>query len=284
MAQQDSVMPEEVFWRIIQASLHGCEESYQDECLAVTLRKMQPDEIAEYVRHYEHFLAMANRDVVWGACLLLNGGYCSDDGFHDFRHWLISRGSEVYLDALQNPDSLADVEVFIDDNGNPHADYEDFGYIASIVYSEITNGGDIYEDYPQAFGHPDPEAEEWHLRDDDDEALKAKLPRLWSRFGYIKVRNDKDFEAHRGEWIKQHSRDSFDAPNIGLVRVNDTIYHKTYGKGVVQGIMVFNRETATADVQFGEEVHHMMLAVPDDRERLFSLTPFDAGNTSPTKY
>jgi hypothetical protein len=36
---------------------------------------------------------------------LINGGM-SDDGFTDFRYWLISRGRDVYERALADPDSL----------------------------------------------------------------------------------------------------------------------------------------------------------------------------------
>ncbi|MEO5978010.1 MAG: DUF4240 domain-containing protein, partial [Chryseolinea sp.] len=32
---------------------------------------------------------------------------CSDDGFADFRGWLISRGKSVYENSLSSPDNLA---------------------------------------------------------------------------------------------------------------------------------------------------------------------------------
>ncbi|EKC76209.1 hypothetical protein LEA_04821 [human gut metagenome] len=35
---------------------------------------------------------------------------CSDDGFIDFRAWLIAQGKEVYMNALRDPDTLADIE------------------------------------------------------------------------------------------------------------------------------------------------------------------------------
>ncbi len=45
---------------------------------------------------------------LWGAAYLLNGG-CGDDGFDDFRGWLVTRGRAVFEAALADPDSLADV-------------------------------------------------------------------------------------------------------------------------------------------------------------------------------
>jgi len=40
---------------------------------------------------------------------MMNG--CSDDSFDYFRGWLIAQGKDVYLAALHDPDSLADVET-----------------------------------------------------------------------------------------------------------------------------------------------------------------------------
>jgi hypothetical protein len=45
---------------------------------------------------------------VWGAAYLINGG-CSDDGFIDFRSWLILRGRKVFDRAVKNPDALASI-------------------------------------------------------------------------------------------------------------------------------------------------------------------------------
>lgn len=33
---------------------------------------------------------------------------CSDDGFIDFRAWLVDQGRNVYMTALKDPDSLAE--------------------------------------------------------------------------------------------------------------------------------------------------------------------------------
>ena len=41
------------------------------------------------------------------------------------------------------------VEIVIDEEGNPRADFEGFGNISAFVYGEITNRGDNYADYPQ---------------------------------------------------------------------------------------------------------------------------------------
>ena len=57
---------------------------------------------------------------------------CSDDGFIDFRAWLIAQGREVYFAALADPDSLADVV--------PYGDccFEQLSYVGDYVYEQLT--------------------------------------------------------------------------------------------------------------------------------------------------
>ena len=57
---------------------------------------------------------------------------CSDDGFIDFRAWLIAQGREVYFAALADPDSLADVV--------PYGDccFEQLSYVGDYAYEQLT--------------------------------------------------------------------------------------------------------------------------------------------------
>ena len=64
---------------------------------------------------------------------------CSDDGFSDFRMWLIAQGKEVYLNALKDPDSLSGVTPY------GYCSFESLGYISSQVYSAM-KGKNIYQD------------------------------------------------------------------------------------------------------------------------------------------
>ena len=48
---------------------------------------------------------------LWTAASLMCDG-CSDDGFTDFRAWLIAQGKDAYMSALADPDSLAELEVY----------------------------------------------------------------------------------------------------------------------------------------------------------------------------
>ena len=63
---------------------------------------------------------------------------CSDDGFIDFRAWLIAQGREVYLAALADPDSLTDVEAY------GGCQFEELNYIGDGVLEDLT-GQNAYD-------------------------------------------------------------------------------------------------------------------------------------------
>ena len=62
-----------------------------------------------------------------------------DDGFIDFRAWLIAQGKEVYMNALRDPDTLADIE--------PYGDccFECLSYVGDYAYEQLT-GRSAYDE------------------------------------------------------------------------------------------------------------------------------------------
>ena len=125
---------------------------------------------------------LANRYGLWDAANIMKE-WCSDDGFIDFRAWLISQGKEVYLAALRDPDSLADIEVYGD------CCFESLSYVGDYAYEQLT-GQSAYE-------NSDPDSyEKWKAvliedivyRDDISfpqatRALPAAYPRLCAKYG-----------------------------------------------------------------------------------------------------
>src|SRR5262249_58406734 len=97
------------------------------------LRKLSPEEVRDFARWLDEKLVGAYTWDLWGAAYLINGG-CSDDGFHYFRAWLISRGQAVYEGAVQNPDSLAGLT----DPERDDYEFEDLWHIPQDVYKELT--------------------------------------------------------------------------------------------------------------------------------------------------
>src|SRR5436305_13462081 len=103
-------MDEAQFWEILEAGGRKARTDPERRLAAVRKRlgKLSPEEVRDFNRLFNKKLADAYTWDLWGAAYLINGG-CSDDGFHYFRCWLISRGPTVYASAVQDPDSLAAV-------------------------------------------------------------------------------------------------------------------------------------------------------------------------------
>ena len=155
-------MNREQFWQIVA---HGQEDEAPGELVRAALEKLPASEIAAYQQHFDALTDQAYRWDLWGAAYVIEGG-CSDDGFTDFRYALISRGREVYEAALQNPDSLAAVDICSD---------ELFGYVAGEVY-EAKTGQAIALASNQA---AEPLGEQWDF--DDKKEIRRRLPQLAAR-------------------------------------------------------------------------------------------------------
>jgi hypothetical protein len=128
-------MDEAQFWSLIEesAAKAGNNRDAQVAVLRRLLRKLPPEEVAEFDRYFNQKVAGAYDWNLWGAAYLINGG-CSDDGFAYFRAWLVSRGREVYTAALDNPDTLAAV---VDPDRDDY-ELEEIWYVSRAVYEELT--------------------------------------------------------------------------------------------------------------------------------------------------
>ena len=163
-------MDEAQFWSIIEA---GGKKALADpdRQLAVVrkqLAKLPPEEVRAFDKLFEQKRVAAYTWDLWGAAYLINGG-CSDDGFHYFRAWLISRGRAVYEAAVTDPDTLAGKT----DPDRDDYEFEEFGYAAREVYEELTGE----EMPPNRVSDPArPKGRRWDF--DDDDAVARKLPKL----------------------------------------------------------------------------------------------------------
>jgi hypothetical protein len=120
-------------------------------------------EAEEFETHFVTFLYRAYRWDLWRAAFLIAGG-CSDDGFMDFRLWLISMGRSAYENALRDPDSLAEV---VSDESIEAFFFEGFG-------PEPIEGLELPE-------HPSrPVGTRFTYSDDE---FRRHLPRLWELYG-----------------------------------------------------------------------------------------------------
>jgi len=167
------------FWAIIGESRNCFDSELLDGNMDVQLEQLQtllnalpPEEVVQFQTEFDKRMIEANRWDLWGAAYIIEGG-CSDDGFADFRSWLISMGRDVYEAALRDPQSLVEVA---DASGVEATSFEEFQYVAAQTYEERTG-----EELPDTgvSGVSEPVGEPWSEDGDDLERL---LPKLWAKY------------------------------------------------------------------------------------------------------
>lgn len=153
------------FWRLIEAARKEArgDINVQLEILTRKLAALPEEEIVAFDQIFHEMMALSYRWDLWGAAYVLNGG-CSDDGFDYFRGWLIAQGETVFRNALEDPESLADV-------AQPEVECEEMFYVAASAYQ--TKTGDPNMPPPKVKMPPEPIGEEW-----DEETVDERYPRL----------------------------------------------------------------------------------------------------------
>jgi len=130
--------------------------------------------------------------------------YMSDDGFLDFRMWLIFRGKDVYMAALKNPDSLAELKLPTNIQETMGTRYESYGCMANRAYEQTGDEIDFYKMMDEI--HPMSDEEKANLRADlkcfpqkvsDQDEAKRFLPSLYAK--YITPETDFQFTYRTDE-------------------------------------------------------------------------------------
>jgi hypothetical protein len=168
---------ESEFWEIVESSKLESGGGFDAHAAAVSkkLSALTLEKIAAFEHMFTALTYKAYSWDLWGAAYVIGGG-CSDDGFNDFRSWLISMGRQTFERALRDPESLADVELGT--GGEEDASFEEFAYIAAQVY-EVLTGKQLPAD--PTLTHPDdPSGETW---DEDPAVLAERYPRLFAKYG-----------------------------------------------------------------------------------------------------
>lgn len=168
----------EQFWQLVAESRSDFDLGRRDgnmqrqaERLVKLLSALPDREVMEFQRIFAEQFHRAYRWDLWGAAYVIEGG-CSDDGFTDFRYWLISMGRDIFEAALADPDSLASVAA---GSGIEDCAFEEFGYLAA----EVLEGRAIILDEVEAPPSPsEPTGRRW-----EEAELPGRLPKLWAQFG-----------------------------------------------------------------------------------------------------
>lgn len=170
------------FWEIIAATQAESREQ-QLELFRNELQRLTPEELIEFERHYGEIFVAAYSWDLWVVVWLCQAAMLSDDGFHYFRSWLISKGRATCEAALMNPDSL--VEVLADEK-NPR--FELFAYVPWKVWESKMGNKPMQIDIT----HPkEPSGGDW-LRPELKNRTGSKLLNLCVVFEEM---GDPEFEA-----------------------------------------------------------------------------------------
>nr|WP_296068121.1 DUF4240 domain-containing protein [uncultured Actinoplanes sp.] len=141
------------------------------------LATRDPEEIVAWGRHLDKVMVASGTDDLWAAAYLINGG-CSDEGFDNFRGWLIAHGRETLARSVRSPDALADLPAV---RGAAESgavfEAEEVLSIASEAYLQAT-GSEMPVGEPPVT-RPDA-ADLWDF--DDEEEMQKRLPRLSALF------------------------------------------------------------------------------------------------------
>jgi len=180
------------FWAPIdQARESALGQRQMYDSLVASLAKLEVPQIMEWQQIFDHYQRLSYKPKLWAAAYVINGG-CSDDSFDYFRAWLTAQGKVVFLQALADPDSLADVEVGPDETTYEFEDMLAVG--ASAYFAKTGMERDYRAFYSELKKYPFPEAlaaemeAEIVYADDievdwgEDDDLTELLPRLCEEF------------------------------------------------------------------------------------------------------
>ena len=153
ISKNTAKMNSDVFWTLIEnAKNQGGDDYYKrEDVLIEELAKFPPSDIIEFYKLNRAYLDSANNDMVYTAATKLserdtpaNVGF-SDDGFFDFRSWLIGQGKEAYMAIIENPHSLLSLDLKPRKSKCGYIGFCWEVYLASKAYEKAT-GRDIYKD------------------------------------------------------------------------------------------------------------------------------------------
>jgi hypothetical protein len=141
------------------------------------LATREPEEIVAWGRHLDKVMAASGKEDLWAAAYLINGG-CSEEGFDNFRGWLIANGRDVVARAVREPDSLAELPaVRAAASTGAVFEAEEVLSIAGDAYQQATGSELPPSETPRS--RPDP-AMLWDF--DNEEEMRKRLPRLSALF------------------------------------------------------------------------------------------------------
>jgi hypothetical protein len=117
-----TIMDGDAFWAIVDGARTGVDdtrtgEGAEEVAARVDSRLIELGEDAAvgFSLRYDVLGAQSYDWNLWAAAYLMKGG-CSDDAFDYFRAWLVAQGRSAWERAVQDPDTLAGLDIDPDDD------------------------------------------------------------------------------------------------------------------------------------------------------------------------
>ncbi len=165
-------MDEEACWELIEKSKQfSSSNKQQEELLIAELSKLDAEDVREFASFFHCKMVELYRWDLWAIGYIINGG-CSDDGFTEFRAWLICQGREFYHQAIIRPEFIGE-QVPAEAIETCDTLYG-FDLAAGPVYEEKT-GYEMNNLYPRE--PRDPVGDRW-----DEDELPSIYPSLCRKF------------------------------------------------------------------------------------------------------
>lgn len=142
------------------------------------------DEIFDFEEIWGDLMDNAYDAALWDAAYIIGCG-CGDDGFWDFRAWLIAQGQEIYEKALAVPESLIDM-IDVEHNAQEGA----LIYVVMTAYQQ--KKGEEIPLRERNLNLPRPQLRGRHW---GDENVNLRFPKLTAKFG--------DCENRWAKWLSR---------------------------------------------------------------------------------
>lgn len=178
-------MTRDGFWQIVAqliAKTRGNLERFTT-ALDKHLKSLTTDEIEDFARHYADMLNEANTTGVLEVAYIIGCG-ASNDGYMDFRCWIVFQGEPQFKNIVENPDYLGTYDPKADPIEQWSCEYHPMW-----AYEDAT--GNELQHFDVAV-YPDAESDF-----DKPKTLAKRYPKLWKRIQGKK--NAQQALSHRGE-------------------------------------------------------------------------------------
>lgn len=132
-------MNKDVFWTMIDEMRVRFGENMQaaEKWMIQELKQYDAEDIITYQYIFLCYKDAADKYGLWSAASVMIP-CCTDDGFNDFRAWLIAQGENNFYNSLRNPDCLANLKPY------GYCRFEGMNYIGVTAYEQLT-GDDLYD-------------------------------------------------------------------------------------------------------------------------------------------